>query len=454
MKKTKLLLLIIVSALLITGCGNNNEIDKEFKSKSYKIGDIVNIGDEKFYYIGQTDEGNLKLLSMYNLDVGDDLHLYDESSDEVKAIAMAMPDDGATVENSIVRSNLTKSKNTGIQSENSKGETEDKVIERLNTREITYYGIVNFFRDVKYEEDKYDYPPYYTNSEYELLPKYGSSVPAYIYDDNSKIYDYVENYVKYLKKKKVDVSGRLLSYEELISLGCDDYITSRNTDRMNCKESKYDWVYSSSYYIGSVIPDSGRSYCSGNVCENEFKNTFSSLLAVHTKGHYDRVRISSGYSEGNYGVRPLIIYNMHGDKVQDITNSENNNTNEKTSGLKLNKYYVSDVEPNVKEQLNKSKVWLHYLKFINDKEVEINFTITGEDMDIIKTKYETYFEDNKEYIKIYPNKEKNMYFMCASLDKEYALLRIDNGKLQIITDEENYEGIDMSGVRTYAPFDK
>ena len=143
---------------------------------------------------------------------------------------------------------------------------------------------------------------------------------------------------------------------------------------------------------------------------------------------------------------------------EDNSNNENNNNNndqETKSGLKLNKYYVSDVEPNVKEQLNKSKVWLHYLKFINDKEVEINFSITGEDMDVIKTKYETYFEDNKEYIKIYPNKEKNMYFMCASLDnKEYALLRIDNGKLQIITDEENYEGLDMSGVRIYAPFDK
>lgn len=139
----------------------------------------------------------------------------------------------------------------------------------------------------------------------------------------------------------------------------------------------------------------------------------------------------------------------------EINNNNNNKDQETKSGLKLNKYYVSDVEPNVKEQLNKSKVWLHYLKFINDKEVEINFSITGEDMDVIKTKYETYFEDNKEYIKIYPNKEKNMYFMCASLDnKEYALLRIDDGKLQIITEEGNYEGLDMSAIRVYIPYDK
>ena len=78
-----------------------------------------------------------------------------------------------------------------------------------------------------------------------LKSKYDENYPAYVYDDNSIVYDYVENYETYLKNMKVNsAEGTLISYEQLLSLDCDSYET--------CTTSDYDWIYYTSYWTGTA----------------------------------------------------------------------------------------------------------------------------------------------------------------------------------------------------------
>ena len=70
-----------------------------------------------------------------------------------------------------------------------------------------------------------------------------SSYPTYVYDSNSTLYSYVENYKTYLSTLGVTpIEARLITYEELIDLGCSN---TRCT-------SAPSWVYAISYWSGSA----------------------------------------------------------------------------------------------------------------------------------------------------------------------------------------------------------
>ena len=72
-----------------------------------------------------------------------------------------------------------------------------------------------------------------------------SSYPAYVYDSNSTLYSYVENYKTYLSTLGVTPSeARLITIEELEGLGC---VRSSNS----CSGAP-EWVYSTSYWSGSA----------------------------------------------------------------------------------------------------------------------------------------------------------------------------------------------------------
>ena len=78
-----------------------------------------------------------------------------------------------------------------------------------------------------------------------------SSYPAYVYDSNSTLYSYVENYKTYLSTLGVTpTEARLITYEELISLGCSV---------SNCTKAP-SWVYATSYWSGSANSSSGVWY--------------------------------------------------------------------------------------------------------------------------------------------------------------------------------------------------
>ena len=76
---------------------------------------------------------------------------------------------------------------------------------------------------------------YWTDSKGNLLSKYGTSYPVNVFDSNSNLYEPVQNYKTYLKNSlgKTSVDARLITYDELISLGCSG---------SSCKSAP-SWVY-------------------------------------------------------------------------------------------------------------------------------------------------------------------------------------------------------------------
>ena len=191
------------------------------------VGSVIKIADEEFYVVGNEDDSHVKLLSKYNLNVGNNMEPETE----------------------------------GIQ----------------NSYAIGYYNESSSFVNYGYSAT---IPFSSTNYWYDgsnLIPTYGTSYPAYIYDDNASIKTYVDNYVYYLETQGVRVTGRLIKQEELISLGCD-------VSNQSCSSAPT-WVYQTSFWSGSAVND---SYVS----------------VVETTGEFINLRCSVNRV---IGVRPLII---------------------------------------------------------------------------------------------------------------------------------------------------
>ena len=104
-----------------------------------------------------------------------------------------------------------------------------------------------------------------------------SSYPAYVYDSNSTLYNYVENYKTYLNSLGVTIKeARLITYEELTFFGCD-------VAKASCYSAPK-WVYNTSYWTGSV-------------------SSTSHVLGIFHTGYFIQYLISSSTY---MGVRPVI----------------------------------------------------------------------------------------------------------------------------------------------------
>ena len=192
------------------------------------FGSVVKIGDEEFYVLGQEDSTCVKLLAKYNLGVGN----------------------GFTTP-----TNRQDAAATGIPSP-------------ANTSP-PYPGTVVFADTV-----------YWANPDYSLMDEYNNR-DLYVYNDNASIKTYVDNYVDYLNTLNVNVTGRLVGYHEITDLGCVD----EGGGSFDCN-SLPSWIYSVSYWTGSMISTTG------------------GVRGVYTSG-----KLGSGNMDYNFlfGVRPLII---------------------------------------------------------------------------------------------------------------------------------------------------
>ena len=189
-----------------------------------KVGSEVCIGQECFYLVDHNDYQAI-LLSKYNLYVG-----------EIT--------DGNTT---------TLITNTnGLQNENAKGW-------------FLGYSITN---------------PIIGNSDFSTY-SYWSNItgyPSYVYNNKSLVYQYIENYKNYFYTNyDLNVSARLITYEELLKLGCSDI-------DQNCKNAPA-WVSSTTYWTGTAADKDNLYQVGGNRACPKFG-------ACH-------------YLEG-YGVRPII----------------------------------------------------------------------------------------------------------------------------------------------------
>ena len=169
------------------------------------IGSIVKIANEEFYVIGQEDTNHVKLLSKYNLNVGNELA------------------DGAI----------------GIQNSEARG--------RLRNSYSSVGAVI--FTDNSY---------WYDNDS--LKEEYGTSFPAYIYTNEkvngnylASIAQYVDNYINYLETQNVEVTGRLINLEELVNLGCN--ISQNSCTTLN-GGSAPEWLYYVGFWSGTASDDS------------------------------------------------------------------------------------------------------------------------------------------------------------------------------------------------------
>ena len=166
------------------------------------VGSIIKIANEEFYVIGQEDSTHVKLLSKWNLNVGSN----------------AKPTSALNLQDSDVR---------GFVDSGTPGYVEG----------MQKYGNVAFSSTYYW----------YDSTNRVLKSQYGSSYPAYVYDSNSNLKQYVDTYVTYLTNQGVNVSGRLIKQEELVSLGCN--ASTRYCDSSNGGTAP-EWVYQTSYWPG------------------------------------------------------------------------------------------------------------------------------------------------------------------------------------------------------------
>lgn len=197
------------------------------------VGDELAVGEEHFYVVSN-DGTNAVLMAKYNLEVG---KRYTKESGSWQLIEI----DNAS----------------GLQNEKALGWIGGAT---------EYYGVVPFSS---------------TNYWYSsgLKSEYGTSYPAYVYDDNASIKTYVDNYAEYLEELGLTIEeARLIKQEELVGLGCD-------ASNWTCTTSQYDWVYATTYWSGSA----------------DISNTVWSVISYGLFVDYD-------YDNGNSnGVRPVIV---------------------------------------------------------------------------------------------------------------------------------------------------
>ena len=102
-----------------------------------------------------------------------------------------------------------------------------------------------------------------------------SSYPSYVYNENSLLYSYVENYKTYLSTLGVTpIEARLITYEELTDLRCSG---------TKCTSAP-SWVYATTYWSGSAYSTNYVWY-------------------VNSSGDFGYFNYDFGY---NFGVRPVI----------------------------------------------------------------------------------------------------------------------------------------------------
>ena len=173
------------------------------------IGSIVKIANEEFYVYGQEDSEHVKLLSKWNLNVG--------------------PNAKGTA------TNLQDSEVVG---------------------EKSGYSSTPYWHDTTNNKMKDEYGGYLFNTTDNLyVNSSGNFVHAYIYTNNkangtylASIAEYVDNYVAYLTNQGANVSGRLISKEELEELGCP--VAQKNELSINCSSAP-SWISNTSYWTGS-----------------------------------------------------------------------------------------------------------------------------------------------------------------------------------------------------------
>ena len=169
----------------------------------YQIGSEVTIAGEEFYVVNNSiDNTHIALLAKYGLNVG----------------PRAIKSNGAV-------EGIQNSRCYGARSsENQTGEPWDCAVKFSDTA-------------------------YWIASEHTLKPEYQALTDGeehYVYDENSNLYQYLENYASYLSRgSNANITARLIKVNELQRLGCGG---------KGC-DGAPSWLMTSTYWTGSTFND-------------------------------------------------------------------------------------------------------------------------------------------------------------------------------------------------------
>ena len=205
------------------------------KKDTYNVGDVIALcntttNKSEDFYVMKDNGTTVTALAKYNLLVGNTVVLNDDFSGFASVTPIPTSEEGHGLQSSIA-TNYEWDTETGYPKVNTikGGVAFADGEESKRASGCSGYGCCF---------------GYWTDSNRKLLSKYGTKYPANVYDNNSLLYAPVQNYKTYLKNTlgKTSIDARLITYEELIGLGCS---------RMTCKSSP-SWVYSTNYWTASA----------------------------------------------------------------------------------------------------------------------------------------------------------------------------------------------------------
>ena len=241
-------------------------------------GDKVTCGTEGFYVIENPSNGTVKMLTEWNLNISDGI-LYEFEDEEPYYTSFKYCSSTEGYQDEHVRGFVYEEDPDNLQYL-----VYDEVYE-----EYLGYGIVPFVNTYdpitkEWSDIEFGYwaPGGSLNTSVYKQNNNGD-YPAYVYDNNSDVYPYVNRYVGYINSQisGANAQGRLIKTSELEVLGC-------SMSDFTCKDSPASapsWVYHTSYWSGSADG-------SGNVWNVGSLGSFNSL------GNFD--------DSSSFGVRPVI----------------------------------------------------------------------------------------------------------------------------------------------------
>ena len=188
------------------------------------VGDEIACGTEHFYVMSN-DGSNITMLAKYNLKVG---RIYTTWNDYTEIPATE--------------------ENYGLQDIEMRGYAD---------------SILPFKGTIAFSASRYwtNTPDVYGGH---LLEEYGTDYPVYVYDENSNLYQHIENYKTYLRGNGVSsASVSIMSYEQAVSLGCDPETWACISGEIYgevASGTAPSWVYSTNYWLGSANSSSSVWY--------------------------------------------------------------------------------------------------------------------------------------------------------------------------------------------------
>lgn len=264
--------------LTISEVTGDIEVSKYIPVAKLVSGDLTTIGSEvcikdECFYIINNDGSKVTMLAKYNLHVGNivtyKVSEVDNDNNDYVVKQLNYIDDDASALPLLESSGLEGDEysdfevtpienSTGIQNNSANGCDDSDV----------RVGVLNFSSSLYWREYNSE------TRQLQLKSTYGTDYAAYIYDSNSMLYSYIENYKEYLNNLGTVVTdSRLISDSELNSIGCVDSSCSSGAN----------WIYSSSYWTGMAY-------------------NHISVKFVKCDGTIDYGLASSDY----YGLRPVI----------------------------------------------------------------------------------------------------------------------------------------------------